>query len=118
MLDTWVEYCINTSNHNDVQTRDLSYENRFVIIKITSESKNPIYLFSKYSGYLTQIVVVYSGQSFSYKYNKEKEKVLYAYHSSNIDDVLTQIPLDKSVNEVILTNKFLSNRITIKKYNF
>ena len=71
-----------------------------------------------YSGYLTQIGVVYSGQSFSYKYNKEKEKVLYAYHSSNIDDVLTQIPLDKSVNEVILTNKFLSNRITIKKYNF
>ena len=57
-------------------------------------------------------------QSFAYKYNKEKEKVLYAYHSSNIDDVLTQIPLDKSVTEVILTNKFLSNRIIIKKYNF
>lgn len=118
MLDTWVEYCINTSNHNDVQTRDLSYENRFVIIKITSESKNPIYLFSNYSGYLTQIGVVYSKQSFTYKYNKEKEKVIYAYHSSNIDDVLTQIPLDTRVTEVILTNKFLSNRITIKKYNF
>ena len=28
-----------------------------------------------YSGYLTQIGVVYSGQSFSYKYNKEKENL-------------------------------------------